>query len=188
MNDNVGYGVFATRRIPAGTITWARDPLDRRFSPADAADLPPAFRVLLDTYAHRDRHGDYVLCWDHGRFVNHDSSPACLMTAYECEIAIRDIEAGDELTDDYGCLNLDAPFTCATPHGGRSIIRPDDLVRHHAEWDALVGAALARYADVEQPLAAVLSEAARRELEAVAAGTAPMKSVLTCFWRAILTP
>ena len=34
-----GYGVFATRRIPRGTITWALDPLDRRWSALEAEAL-----------------------------------------------------------------------------------------------------------------------------------------------------
>ena len=29
VNDAIGYGVFATRHIPCGTITWVRDHLDQ---------------------------------------------------------------------------------------------------------------------------------------------------------------
>jgi hypothetical protein len=34
VNRTIGYGVFATRMIPRGTITWVRDRLDQAFTPA----------------------------------------------------------------------------------------------------------------------------------------------------------
>ncbi|HAV55880.1 MAG TPA: SET domain-containing protein-lysine N-methyltransferase, partial [Aequorivita sp.] len=34
ISDQIGYGVVATEFIPAGTITWALDDLDREFTPA----------------------------------------------------------------------------------------------------------------------------------------------------------
>ena len=33
INKEVGYGVVATKPIPAGTITWVLDKLDRTFTP-----------------------------------------------------------------------------------------------------------------------------------------------------------
>ncbi|HEX4137823.1 MAG TPA: hypothetical protein VHY84_24650 [Bryobacteraceae bacterium] len=32
IRDNMGYGLFARKRIPRGTITWTRDELDQQFS------------------------------------------------------------------------------------------------------------------------------------------------------------
>ena len=33
ISDEIGHGVVATEFIPAGTITWALDKLDREFTP-----------------------------------------------------------------------------------------------------------------------------------------------------------
>lgn len=35
INDTVGYGVFATDRIPKGTIVYVKDSLEITVSPAD---------------------------------------------------------------------------------------------------------------------------------------------------------
>jgi hypothetical protein len=175
-------GVFSTRFIPKGTMTWTIDALDRKFAPSEFAALDVALREIVEKYSHRDRLGRHVLCWDHARFVNHDSAPNCLLTAYEFEIAIRDIQPGEQLTDDYGCLNISQAFQCETPGGGRSLVRPDDMLRHHVEWDRVLSDAFARFGAVEQPLARFLSPGRRAQAEAVARGEAEMESVLTCYF------
>ncbi|MBW9234391.1 SET domain-containing protein-lysine N-methyltransferase, partial [Leptospira santarosai] len=95
----------------------------------------------------------YILCWDLGRYVNHSFHANCMGTAYEFEVAIRDIHPGEQLTDDYGTLNIDEPFDCF-PEDGTDRIRvyPDDLLRFHEEWDAKVIDSLRYFYEVEQPL------------------------------------
>jgi len=149
----VGYGVVATRLIPKGTITWVGDDLDQRFSREQVAAMAPHYRDLVDTYSFVDWRGEYVLCWDHGRFVNHSCQPTCLAPGMELEVAVRDILPGDELTDDYGTLNLDEPFTCCRGCSGcRGQIQAGDLLTYAAAWDALVAPAFARIRSLEQPL------------------------------------
>src|SRR5262245_44992186 len=109
VDDQIGYGVFATRPIPRGTITWTRDELDRRFTRQDIDAMSPLYRAILDKYTFVDARGEHVLCWDIARFVNHSCDATCLAPGYEFEIAVRDIAAGEELTDDYGSLNIEAP-------------------------------------------------------------------------------
>ena len=41
INNEVGYGVVATEFIPAGTITWVLDKLDREFSPKEFEAMHP---------------------------------------------------------------------------------------------------------------------------------------------------
>jgi hypothetical protein len=104
------------------------DPLDRVFAPEEVDALGPLFRERLDHFTFRDGHGRYVLCWDIARYVNHSSNANCLTTAYDFEIAIRDIEAGEQLTDDYGTLNIEHPFEAVPEEGtDRTLILPDDL-------------------------------------------------------------
>jgi hypothetical protein len=153
----IGYGVFATNPIPRGTITWVRDPLDQAFSPAQVAAFPPMQQQVLERYSFVDAQGDSILCWDHGRYVNHACEANCLGPGYGFEIAIRDIAPGEELTDDYGSLNVDVPFDClcGSPRCRRQI-RPDDLLIHGEQWDALIGEAFARLESCAQPLWALL--------------------------------
>jgi hypothetical protein len=69
------------------------------------------------------------------------------------EIAVRDIAPGEELTDDYGTLNLDEPFQCpCRAPRCRGQVMPDDPLRHAAEWDRLIADAFPEIARVEQPL------------------------------------
>jgi SET domain-containing protein len=110
INDQIGYGVVATKFIPKGTITWALDKLDRIFTTDDIRKMEPVYKQIMDKYTYRNPQGNYVFCWDIARYVNHSSISNCVTTAYEFEIAVRDIQPGEELTDDYGYLNLDEPF------------------------------------------------------------------------------
>ena len=113
ISEEVGHGVVATQFIPAGTITWVLDKLDREFTPEQFQKMNELYQHILDTYSFRNSQGNFVLCWDHGRFVNHSFKSNCLSTAYDFEIAIRDIQPGEQLTDDYGYLNISTPFKAA---------------------------------------------------------------------------
>ena len=183
ISDDVGHGVVATRRIPQGTITWALDALDRVMEPAEVEALGPLYRERLDHFTFRDDEGRYVLCWDAARYINHSSRANCLTTAYDFEIAIRDIEPGEQLTDDYGTLNLDRPFRCLPEPGTRrTLIQPDDLVRYHAEWDGLLREAFPHLLTVEQPLMALLPPDVQAKAAAIARGEEEMDSILTCYY------
>ncbi|WP_415035703.1 SET domain-containing protein [Flavobacterium sp.] len=110
ISEQVGYGVVATKLIPKGTITWVQDELDRVYTPEEVQQLSPLMRDYLETYCFTNNRGEKVLCWDYAKYVNHSFVPSCFSTAYDFEIAIRDIQPGEQLTDDYGYLNLEAPF------------------------------------------------------------------------------
>src|SRR5687767_8426901 len=96
VDATIGYGTFATRFIPKGTITWVRDPLDQTFTQAEVDAMSPRFRSILDKYAYPDAAGEWVLCWDHARFLNHSCRANCLSPGFEFEIAVRDIQPGEE--------------------------------------------------------------------------------------------
>jgi hypothetical protein len=161
----IGWGVFATRPIPRGTITWALDALDQRFSDEEMAALPAYAQRQLATYSYVDAKGLHVLCWDHARFVNHSCAANCLSVGYEFELAIRDIAAGEELSDDYGTLNPTGPFPCLCgTRNCRGQVLPDDKLRLGEEWNQLAREAFFLIRAVAQPLWDVLSE--RTEIEA----------------------
>ena len=159
IDESMGYGVFATRRIPRGSITWARCDLDQTFDPEHVKGLPLIYRDLIDKYSFMDSHGQLVLCWDHGRYVNHSCRPSCMSPGYDFEIAVRDIEVGEELTDDYGTLNLEWSFECRCGNPDcRGKIRPDDLLTQGDRWDAQVQEAFPLIGSVEQPLWELVQE------------------------------
>ncbi len=55
INETVGHGLVARRLIPRGTITWARDRLDRTFTSAEIEAMPEFFQQILDKYTFIDR-------------------------------------------------------------------------------------------------------------------------------------
>jgi len=131
ISHEVGYGVVATQFIPAGTITWVLDKLDREFTPEEFRKMAPVYQDILETYTYRNNLGNLVLCWDHGKYVNHSFRSNCLTTAYDFEIAIRDIRRGEQLTDDYGYLNITSPFRGVDEGTKRKKVYPDDLLKYH---------------------------------------------------------
>src|SRR5947209_4593130 len=122
-----GYAVVATQFIPKRSITWALDNLDRTFSPDEIKKMDATYQSILEKYCYRDANGDWILCWDISRFVNHSFNSNCITTPYNFELAVRDIQPGEELTDDYGYLNVEEPFDCLPEAGSkRTRVMPDD--------------------------------------------------------------
>lgn len=183
INEKVGYGVVATRFIPKGTITWALDKLDRIFTPEQIEKMDNLYQMVLDKYTYRNPEGNYILCWDNARFVNHSSNSNCITTAYEFEIAVRDIQPGEELTDDYGYLNIEEPFeVLPEKDSDRNIVYPDDLLRYYHVWDAKLLAAFQDFLKVHQPLLSVLSTQTQEKARRIATNQERMDSIIHCYY------
>jgi hypothetical protein len=152
INDDIGLGVIATRLIPRGTVTWVLDALDFVIEPDAVQALPEPQLAFLERYSYIDPRGRHVLCWDAGRYVNHacDATTAPLGTI--CDIAVRDILPGEELTTDYAVLmhGTDRPFPCrCTAERCRGEVIPDTGATW---WRRAHAAALRRLGEVAQPL------------------------------------
>jgi len=183
ISEQIGYGVFATQYIPQGTITWILDDLDQKLEESYINSLEQAMRNQLLKYCYRDSQGRYVLCWDIARYVNHSFDASCISTAYEFELAVRDIYPGEELTDDYGYLNLDEPFECIRELGtSRTRVMPDDILHFYPEWDEKAIGAMQFFNQVEQPLSYLVDPKFLDKVNAVAAGKAKMDSILSCYY------
>jgi len=182
ISNEVGYGVVATEFIPAGTITWVFDKLDREFTPEDLETLEAIYQNILDTYTFRNNKGNYVLCWDNGRYVNHSFNSNCLTTAYDFEIAIRDIHPGEQLTDDYGYLNIPRPFRGIDEGTRRKIVYPDDLLRYYKVWDRKLLTVFKKITSHQQLLGELLDPKMWEEINAVVAGKKPMDSILKNYY------
>ncbi|MAM28558.1 MAG: SET domain-containing protein-lysine N-methyltransferase [Flavobacteriaceae bacterium] len=183
INDEIGHGVVATQFIPAGTITWVLDALDREFTLQQFQQFDPLYQNILDTYSYRNSKGNYVLCWDHGRFVNHSFKSNCLSTAYDFEIAIRDIQPGEQLTDDYGYLNVDTPFRASEEGTKRKTVYPDDLKNYHTVWDKKIAAVFPKIPTLDQPLEVLLSADTKNTIHKVNNGEESLASILEIYYK-----
>jgi uncharacterized protein len=182
LNGDVGYGVVATKFIPKGTITWVLDKLDRTFTPLQIIEMGEVFQEIINTYCYRNRDGNLVLCWDMGRFVNHSFNSSCISTAYDFEFAVRDIHPGEELTDDYGYLNIDEPFRAVDEGGDRKIVYPDDLIKYHPMWDKKLISAFRAFPTVPQPLGGLIPAETMDLCHRIAVGQTEMASIISCYY------
>ena len=103
-----GIGLFAAQFIAKGTITWQYDSkFDASFDEADLAEMPDVAREPFLKYAYFDHSlQKYILCSDYQRFINHSASPNITSTP-SYDVAMRDIEEGEELTCDYSMYEHD---------------------------------------------------------------------------------
>jgi SET domain-containing protein len=88
-----GRGVFATRRIEPGEVII--DGCREVLSDEAVKALPPEERIFLSVMD-----GQHILMKPPARFVNHSCNPNARGTDRH-DVAIRVIEAGEEVTVDY---------------------------------------------------------------------------------------
>ncbi len=182
INNEIGHGVFATQRIPKGTITWVFDCLDREMTPAEMERLPDLVQETALTYSYRNAKGNFILCWDLTRYVNHSFSPNCMITPYGFEIAIADIEPGDQLFNDYGTLNILEPFTPLESSPERTSVYPNDIETFHNQFDEQIQSAILQLPFVHQPLKKLIDETTWNKAMNVAQGRSTPKSILECLF------
>lgn len=187
IDNEKGYGLVATQPIPSGTITWTLDHLDRVITPKEMANHDPRYLDILMKYSFRNNRGEYIFCWDNGRYINHSFHSNCCLTPYNFEIAVRDIAAGEELTDDYGYLNIIEPFEASPEGGERLVVYPDDLLRYAEVWDRKLVAAFPEMTRVAQPLHIFLEQDVLEILRDIRQGKADMLSIRTCYYEGTRT-
>lgn len=159
VSEAIGYGVFATRFIPKGTIVYTKDPLEIEIAEEQFAQYPTVFQDVIEKYSYVDERGIRIISWDHAKYVNHCCDCNTMSTGYGFEIAIRDIEAGEEITDEYGLLNLAyaMPLYCDKA-ACRCEVSPADFEDYGTTWDLTVKHALSLVQTVRQPLWTLLDD------------------------------
>lgn len=182
INPEIGHGVFATEFIPRGTIIWVQDPLDRELSREEVERLPSELQERVLKYCYRNNRGCFVLSWDHNRYINHSFNSNCIMTADHLELVVRDIQPDEEITDDYGYLNVVEAFEAFDEGHDRKTVFPDDLMRYHSEWDQKLEEAYRSLAGVEQPLRKLIADPLWETLQGISAGTVQARSIQECFF------
>jgi uncharacterized protein len=153
IDDRTGFGVFAGRPIPRGAVVWLHDALDQVIRPEQLASLAPLLRQQVDRYAYVDADGHRILCWDHGRYMNHSCDPSTTSIGTMMEIARRDIAVDEELTCEYGLDYVTAGFEChCGAPGCRGGLMPTDAPAVWRRWDAEAAQAMRWAITVPQPV------------------------------------
>ncbi len=185
-----GYGVFASKALPMGTLICVPDPFDQNVTLESVMAAPLILREKFLTYAYRSVEGHLVLGWDESRYMNHCCQANSLMTAFGFEIAIRDIDEGAEVTTDYGLLNIIEGYavSCDAQECRHSLVpvpqwAPAALQQQVAEWDRRILPALRVAAHVEDPLSALLTadqQAMLRDFRACESNYLSVSRILLC--------
>lgn len=159
ISNDKGYGLFAKEFIPKGTITFVNDHLDVILNPKDPRNLKEPFRSILDKYAYNSPLGDLVLCWDFGKYMNHCCWANTLSTGYGFDIAVNDIQPGEEITTDYGTISTGhfMVLNCEKENcrKGIDIENFDECAKN---WDKLIKDALTQTRRTPQPLWNIIPE------------------------------
>ncbi|NJN44300.1 MAG: SET domain-containing protein [Anaerolineae bacterium] len=110
-----GLGVFAKVDIPKGTVWWRANPQEdvllinkRQFTTLLNSHHSPTSKELLEaiyTYCYYSAKDDaLILILDHARYTNHSFQPNSDVIPEPGvigSITLRDIQAGEELLEDY---------------------------------------------------------------------------------------
>jgi hypothetical protein len=183
VNPSIGYGVFATAFIPKGTLTYVKDMLEIEVTPERFAALDPRCREAVTKYCYIDERGTRVVSWDLAKYVNHRCDCNTISTGYGFEIAIRDIRAGEEITDEYGLFNFEEEVKLACGCGScRGYLRPSDADIYARTWDECAAGALRQVLDVAQPLWELVDPQTRQAVLDYLEGQAPLRSVRGLKW------
>lgn len=166
ISQEVGQGVFATAFIPKGTIVYIKDQLEIVFTPDDPRRKDPLYADLIEKYSYTEPNGNMVLSWDIARYVNHCCNCNIISTGYGFEIAIRDIQPGEEITDEYGLFNSgwELDLVCSKP-GCRMKLTPHDIDDYYEQWDEQIRSAFRDFDRVGQPLLKYIDPVTHQKLK-----------------------
>lgn len=110
-----GVGLFADEFIPKGTEIWRFTPgFDQKFTQKQILSFPDLLQIYIYKYAWRSKMSKlYCLASDNGKYFNHSDNPNVLSEERKGEkevvtIAIRDIQKGEEIVDDYSSFEEEA--------------------------------------------------------------------------------
>jgi len=114
-----GLGLFAKKFIPKGIIWWHARPQDvliitkKQFLKLDSSQKTSMMNDFMKTllnYSYYERDLDaLIFCLDNSRFVNHSFQANSGASEDEngfCAMTLKDINPGEEITEDYSKYTL----------------------------------------------------------------------------------
>src|SRR3989344_6480473 len=109
-----GIGVFADEFIPKGTTIWKFTPgFDIKFTREQILNFPELLQIYIYKYSWKGTKSKlYCFSSDNGKYFNHSNNPNTLSKYQDNEeevitTAVRDIQVGEELTDNYSSFEAD---------------------------------------------------------------------------------
>lgn len=166
INEEIGYGVFATTDIAEGTIVYVKDSLELIVSPTDYLMHGLETKEIIDKYSYIDENGNRIISWDFAKYVNHCCNCNTISTGYGFEIAIRKISKGEQITDEYGIFNLDKEMKLVCGEENcRKLISAKDFDTYYQDWDEKIKKSIRKLFEVEQPLMPFIEKNTRKELD-----------------------
>lgn len=97
-----GTGCFADEFIEEGQIIWELYPsFDIIINKNKYEELPDIAKKYIDNFAYyNELEGGFILCSDNAKYFNHSEKPNCIAKEF-FTVATRNIEKGEEITEDY---------------------------------------------------------------------------------------
>jgi SET domain-containing protein len=111
-----GLGLMASEFVACNTPVWRFLPgFDHDFSPDEFASLPALARDHVRWFCFVSKEtGQVILSGDHACFINHSPDPNTGTspddTTPGTTVALRDIDAGEEITCNYFNYDADTPW------------------------------------------------------------------------------
>lgn len=101
-------GLYAAEDIPKGTEVWKMDSFfDLTLESSFVESMTDEARKYVKKYSYLTPKGVWIMHVDDARFLNHSDDPN-LVDYEQTTVALRDIQAGEELTCDYYSFDLHA--------------------------------------------------------------------------------
>jgi SET domain-containing protein len=98
---NRGIGLFADQFIPIGTIIWQYDSrIDFYIPITNDFNYSQIEKDFFEKYCPH-QNGNYLVCVDNARFMNHSDSPNTIDIKGDKTIARFDIQKGEEIVCNY---------------------------------------------------------------------------------------
>ena len=110
-----GLGLFAKRKFQRGEILWIADDYDLKIPLQDYLRIDDKQLQVFNVYSYLDYKNRVIVPWDAGKYVNHSCAPNStgLLEFDNVSIALRDIQPGEEIVEDYCCYyGHFETFTC----------------------------------------------------------------------------
>jgi len=150
-----GKGLFSKKRIPKGTILW-RFKDDRVYTKNQRKKFSKKYKALLKKYGYEDEKNNLIYCTDNAKYWNHSCEPNVAGFNEEMDIAIKNINPGEEITYDAGfgrwtCLPIKR-CNCGSINCRRTIKKEPENSRIILKLDSLVKKASKDLLNVKQPL------------------------------------
>jgi len=118
-----GNGVFANRDFKKGELVIKWETCSRMITEQEFKGLPEEDKNITSYH-----NGKYVLFSSPGKYLNHSCDSNTKAKDY-CDVAVRDIREGEEITCDYILERVPSDFSCnCQSHNCRGIIGSEENV------------------------------------------------------------